>query len=204
MYKVFIDNKEVRFVESTVKKNKKRLVKVLFSEVNTYKRLALKLHELVEKQVLLVICEGVDQSFQKIFKGHEKMSAAGGIVQRNKTILAIYRLEKWDFPKGKLEEGEIPETAAYREIEEECGIQGHILVNKICETYHTYEWKGKPVLKRNYWFHFIYLGSKKLVPQTEEDITDVRWLKKSKLKEFESNTYASILTVLNDWKKKFG
>jgi 8-oxo-dGTP pyrophosphatase MutT (NUDIX family) len=204
MYKVFIDNREVRFVELTVKKNKKRFLKVLFSEVNTYGKLASKLNELTDKQVLLVACSDVDKAFDKVFRAHQKMTTAGGVVQRKSRILAIYRLGKWDFPKGKLEPGEIPEIAAYREIEEECGIHGHVLLNKICETYHTYEEKGKKILKRNHWFQFVYTGPKKLIPQTEEDISEALWLKKSKLKRFEANTYASILSVLNDWKKKFG
>lgn len=204
MYKVFIDNKEVRFVELTVKKTKKCFEKVLFSEVNTYKLLISKLAELAHKQVLLVLCSDVDKSFEKIFRAHQKITTAGGIVQRKSRILAIYRLGKWDLPKGKLEADETPEVAGYREIEEECGIQGHVLLNKICETYHTYDEKGKKVLKRNHWFLFAYKGPKTLVPQTEEDISKAVWLKKRELKQFEANTYASILSVLKDWKKKFG
>lgn len=103
-----------------------------------------------------------------------------------------------------MKKNEDPEAAAYREIEEECGISGHILVNKICETYHTYELGGKKVLKRNYWFRFTYNGPKVLIPQTEEDISEATWMKRSNLSTFENNTYASILSVLKSWKKKFG
>src|SRR5688500_14172701 len=41
------------------------------------------------------------------FKQHLKLiQAAGGLVHtENDTILLIYRLKKWDLPKGKLDEG---------------------------------------------------------------------------------------------------
>ena len=204
MYKVFIDNKEVRFVELSLKKEKKRFESLLFPELGGSKAFFQKVNSLEKGKVLLVRCADPKADFKKLFKSYKKISAAGGIVERKKSILAIYRLDKWDLPKGKIEKNEDPQTAAYREIEEECGISGHILSDKICETYHTYEWGGKKVLKRNYWFRFTYDGPKVLIPQVEEDISEATWMKKSNLSTFENNTYASILSVLKSWKKKFG
>lgn len=204
MYKVFIDNKEVRFVELALKKEKRRFESVLFPELGSAKSFLQRVGKLSKGKVLLVLCADPKKDFKKMFKSYQKISAAGGVVERKDSILAIYRLKKWDLPKGKIEKNEDPEAAAYREIEEECGISGHILVNKICETYHTYELGGKKVLKRNYWFRFTYNGPKVLIPQTEEDISEATWMKRSNLSTFENNTYASILSVLKSWKKKFG
>ena len=204
MYKVFIENKEVRFVELALKKEKKRFESVLFPELGSTKSFLQRVGKMKSGKVLLVRCADPGADFKKLFKSYKKISAAGGVVERKNSILAIYRLGKWDLPKGKIEKTEDPETAAYREIEEECGISGHVLTDQICETYHTYEFGGKKVLKRNYWFRFSYDGPKDLVPQTDEDISKAIWMKKNKLTAFEDNTYASILSVLKSWKKKFG
>ena len=204
MYKVFIDNKEVRFVELSLKKEKKRFESILFPELKGAKSFLQKVNSLEKGKVLLVRCADPKADFKKLFKSYKKISAAGGIVERKNSILAIYRLGKWDLPKGKIEKEEDPQTAAYREIEEECGISGHLLRDKICETYHTYEFGGKKVLKRNYWFRFTYDGPKVLIPQTEEDISEATWMKRSRLSTFENDTYASILSVLKSWRKKFG
>ncbi|MEL7002667.1 MAG: NUDIX domain-containing protein, partial [Bacteroidota bacterium] len=44
--------------------------------------------------------------------------AAGGLVKKGQKTLMIYRLKKWDLPKGKLEDGEKNRIAAQREVEE--------------------------------------------------------------------------------------
>lgn len=204
MYKVFIDNKELVFVESWLKKSKKRTLVVRFDDFEKTKDILNLRSELAESKRLVVVCEDLDAQFSRTFHKFKKISAAGGVVRRKSSILAIHRLGKWDLPKGKIEKGEDPETAAYREIEEECGISGMHIISRITETYHTYEMNGSKFLKRNYWFYFIYKGDKKLIPQTEEDISVAKWVKINGLKEFESDSYASILEVLKQWRKKFG
>jgi len=125
------------------------------------------------------------------------IEAAGGkVFNTENAILGIYRLEKWDLPKGKVEKGETIQQAAIREVEEECGISGLEIVKELKSTYHTYWIKGKHCLKRTYWFEMAYSGSEKLVPQIEEDIQMVKWTTNDDLSEFKSNTYASILDVI--------
>lgn len=204
MYKVFRDNKEIRFVSLPIKKSVKGFVTVYLSDFASTKEFFIYIDSLDKGSRVRVACEDVETAFKKVFYRFTKISAAGGIVQRKKSILVIHRLGKWDLPKGKIEKGEIPELAAYREIEEECGVHGHVLFEKIGETYHTYSMGDKHVLKRNYWFYFLYRGEKKLVAQTEEDITEAVWMKKDDLSKLKSNTYPSILAVLKSWQKKFG
>ena len=51
------------------------------------------------------------------------IEAAGGLVKNeNGDYLFIYRNDKWDLPKGKIEKDEKTKVAAVREVEEECGI----------------------------------------------------------------------------------
>jgi 8-oxo-dGTP pyrophosphatase MutT (NUDIX family) len=51
--------------------------------------------------------------------------AAGGVVERDGTVLLVHRPEydDWSFPKGKLEDDETWEEAAVREVEEETGLR---------------------------------------------------------------------------------
>lgn len=204
MYKVFIDNVEVRFVQKSKKKLKKGILFLELADFNSNKDFFQRVSACKEGDRIIVNCKSVEEDFKKVFRSYTKISAAGGIVQRKKAILIIERLGKWDLPKGKIEKGELPQLAAYREIEEECGIQGHMLFDAICETYHTYSFKNKKILKRNYWYYFLYSGPKELTAQSEEDITKAEWMKKAQLKDVGKNTYASINAVLKSWNKKFG
>ena len=46
------------------------------------------------------------------------IKAGGGVVNNNKNqILFIYRLKRWDLPKGKLDKGETIRECAEREVE---------------------------------------------------------------------------------------
>src|SRR5690606_14096302 len=82
-------------------------------------------------------------NLEKLWKEFKKyfhyLEAAGGIVKnKNNEILFIHRLDKWDLPKGKVEAGETTESAALREVEEECGINNLKLLGFLTQTYHIY------------------------------------------------------------------
>ena len=75
------------------------------------------------------------------------IKAGGGVVRKNESLLMIYRLNRWDLPKGKLEKDEAWETGAKREVEEECNISVN-MDGKICSTWHSYSLNGKNILKK--------------------------------------------------------
>jgi 8-oxo-dGTP pyrophosphatase MutT (NUDIX family) len=126
------------------------------------------------------------------------IQAAGGVVKNpeGKTLF-IFRNDKWDLPKGKMEKGEDPQQCAIREVEEECGISGLSVVRELPSTYHTYLIGTKLILKRTYWYEMKYAGSQKPVPQTEEGITEVKWLGESEIISAMENTYSSIRELLS-------
>lgn len=129
------------------------------------------------------------------------IEAAGGIViNPDGKYLFIQRLGYWDLPKGKIDRGETIEQAAVREVEEECGIDGLNITAPAGQTYHTYEHKGWDVLKVTHWFamHSNFTGT--LVPQTEEGISEVRWLSKADIEQMVlPKTYVSIAELVRNW-----
>jgi 8-oxo-dGTP pyrophosphatase MutT (NUDIX family) len=131
------------------------------------------------------------------FSFFNNIEAAGGIVQnKDGELLFIYRLSKWDLPKGKMEAGENKAACAKREVEEETGINGLQLQHKIGETYHTYYAFGKFNIKTTHWYYFNCLTKQTLQPQLEEDITEVRWVRTDSLGALMQNTYPAIKDIL--------
>ncbi|MGV6862716.1 MAG: NUDIX hydrolase [Putridiphycobacter sp.] len=189
MYKVFIENKPVIFKINPDLKKKNRIVKK-----QVWKEIQKGLKRKKSKLVFEIKNKG---EFFKIFEDYKYIIAAGGLVQKKKKFLFIKRNGVWDIPKGKLEKGEKIKKAAIREIVEECGVNPPKIKQHLIDTYHTYEYKGKLVLKRTYWY-WMTANEKdtKLVPQKEEGITKVSYLKAKKFKKIKRNTYASIIEVM--------
>lgn len=145
----------------------------------------------------IVLHKDLVQLKKAFFKHFTIIEAAGGIVQNEKKeVLFIFRRGKWDLPKGKMEKKETAEAAAAREIEEETGVKDLKLKKKIGETYHTYDEYGKHILKISHWFYFTCNSAQKLQPQTEEDITEIKWVKTKDIKEPMNNTYENIKDIV--------
>ncbi|MCJ8211080.1 NUDIX domain-containing protein [Mucilaginibacter sp. RS28] len=134
---------------------------------------------------------------KKMQKTATLITAAGGLVKnKKKECLFIYRNDRWDLPKGKLEKLERPRAGAVREVEEECGIEIYKSGKKICKTYHAYTMKGQVVLKKTHWYKMTYKGGGKLKPQLEEGITEVRFFEKGNMQEILANTFPLIEEVM--------
>ena len=133
----------------------------------------------------------------EFFKHFNLIKAAGGLVENaDGKILLIFRRGKWDLPKGKLDEGETIAECAKREVQEETGLQNLEVGKRIKITYHTYLQFGKHILKESHWYAMKATGKENLIPQTEEDITQIIWAKKEDLNEYYSNTYPTVIDVL--------
>lgn len=151
-------------------------------------------------QPLSLVClcpdfEGVKQFVKAQFR---IIQAAGGLVRKRDKFLLIYRLGKWDLPKGKLERGEKKRQAAVREVEEECGIEAE-LVSKLCTTWHTYIQEGKRILKKTTWYNMNCLDDSHMEPQYVENIEDIKWMTLEQAQRALSNSYRSIQGVMEAW-----
>ena len=102
--------------------------------------------------------------------------------EKEKEIALIYRREKWDIPKGKLDPGESYEACAIREVQEELGIEEIQCFQPLGSTWHCYERKGSFCVKRTYWYQ-METSETTFHPQEEEDIEEVAWFPWSKAKE---------------------
>lgn len=136
----------------------------------------------------------LEKTFRKKFT---LVQAAGGLVLNDAgEILMMLRRGKWDLPKGKLDPGESLETCAVREVQEETGVQEVELKKPLIITYHTYDESGKHILKESHWYLMKAPGTQVLIPQTEEQITQLKWVPAQQVKEYSNNTFPSIIDVL--------
>ncbi|WP_163708842.1 NUDIX hydrolase [Mangrovibacterium lignilyticum] len=164
---------------------------------------SLKSRKYVEEPIYKCLIE--KDLVHKVIQQMNPIPAAGGIVRNIQgEILFIKRLGVWDLPKGKIEEGESTESAAVREVEEECGIGSMVIQRKLPSTYHIYQSPYLPeddnwVWKETSWFEMSYSGSDIPVPQTEEDIAEVRWFAPSQLDQVFQSTYGNLRDLLNDY-----
>jgi 8-oxo-dGTP pyrophosphatase MutT (NUDIX family) len=125
--------------------------------------------------------------------------AAGGIViNPNKEILWIFRRGFWDLPKGKLDPNESIEACAIREVMEETGISNLVLGDLILTTKHLYHdtYLKTEVEKTTYWYQMTTDTIQEGVPQTEEDIEAIVWVKKADLAPYLAKTYENINQVM--------
>ena len=189
MYKVFVNDCQIIMIDN--KKISTSFNKVAFETISII--------EIIENffqcknEGLCLLCNNLEDNWRD-FQSHFKIQkAAGGkVLNANNETLFIYRFNKWDLPKGKLESGESILECAVREVEEECGISNLQIEKELETTYHIFERKGKLILKITYWFLMSTTYTGKLTPQFEEGIEQVVFKKEDETVEALKNTYENI------------
>ena len=135
-------------------------------------------------------------------KKFKVIKAAGGIVQNNENkILFIYRLGKWDLPKGKKDKGEKIKDCAVREVEEETNTKVKI-IKRNCTTWHTYTRYKKFILKKTVWYKMKCIDDSKMKGQKKEKIEKVRWMENKIINEILINSFKSLSYVVKKYFKK--
>lgn len=131
---------------------------------------------------------------------HEQFTpidAGGGVVtNEHNQVLMIFRRGKWDLPKGKCDDGETIDACALREVSEETGLHKLKLGEKICDTYHVYSQNKQNLLKRTAWYKMTGTIKEEPVPQAEENIQEVRWVKDEDLPLIVFKSYEAIREVM--------
>lgn len=158
----------------------------------------LKQNSIKKLEEITFIVKNYNAVIDDIKKDYTIIKAAGGLVLNEGEVLMIWRLKKWDLPKGKLDKGEKPKKAAVREVEEECNVKVK-LGKKICHTWHTYKQNGRRILKKTYWYRMYCVDDTHMKPQLEENIEETKWMNEAELKEALYNTYPSIRDVFRHY-----
>ncbi len=208
MYKVFVNNQSIHFVKN-INVQLFDNENVEFYQYHSKRALLAVIAEFISKKItlhLFIYCpENLTEVFSFFKSQYLEIKAGGGLVTNtNDEFLFIYRLGKWDLPKGKLDKGETIKACAKREIEEETGVDNLNIIRKLPDTYHIYTEKNKNIIKHCYWFLMQTACNHELQPQTKENITKAVWLKKEAILEAMNNTYPSISGLIyNYFKIKF-
>ena len=116
---------------------------------------------------------------------NNKIKTAGGIVIKNNKILFIFKNNRWDLPKGKLEKGNTLKETALIEVSEETGLPQKKLkiLRKLIPTYYYKKIEKKTILKKTDWYLIEFVGKEKtsLVPDINEGITKCKWFSLSQI-----------------------
>ena len=126
------------------------------------------------------------------------VKAAGGLVRKKEKFLMIYRMKKWDLPKGKIEKGEKNRKAAAREVEEECNVTVKV-DGKICTTWHTYTMNKRAMIKKTRWYIMDVVDDSKMRPAFAEDIEETRWMNGKEVYHALEHSYKSISYVFEQY-----
>jgi ADP-ribose pyrophosphatase YjhB (NUDIX family) len=134
-----------------------------------------------------------EEILKKFTKKIPLVVAAGGVVTNKKgKVLFIYRNDKWDLPKGKLDKGETFEECAIREVMEETGVTDLTIENYLRTTYHIFKRNGKYKLKEVHWYAMKTAYEGKLKGEKKEGIIKVKWKGPRKIKQALENSYTNI------------
>ncbi len=194
MYKVFFNERSLTFSNQPVENAKN----MLFHHVSQFDEAFHFLSNSVAEEVH-IFSESIEEVWTLFKHNFKLIQAAGGIVRNDKEeYLFIFRLGKWDLPKGKMEAGETKEESAIREIEEECGISNLELKEFIMPTYHIY-FQREYIIKETFWFDVAYHGHEHPQPQVEEGIETVEWKKEEEIPSLLKNSYPNIQLLLDNY-----
>ncbi len=197
MYKVFFNDRKLVLTDNFSKHFQVKYgLFYKFRDEEDLKEL-IQLYRMLSRIDSLYIFHSDIDELREVFKNcFVRINAAGGLVRNsNGDFLMIHRRGRWDLPKGKLDKGEDFMQAALREVEEETGLT-HLKVERpLISTYHTYPYKDSLALKKTTWFEMIYSGDASPVPQTEEDIIEIRWVPAGQLPVYLDKSYPAIRDV---------
>ncbi len=196
MYEVFVDDK---LIVLTSKWEKETDFRLFLLDTCSLEKIV---HQLVKGTLQTVHLYHPDASLLlKKFKTKiGTILAAGGLVSNpGKQVLFIYRNDKWDLPKGKVNRRETTEKAALREVEEETGVKRLVVDTFLKKTYHIFKSNGVYKLKETYWYAMHTDFNEEFSPQLAEGISEVVWKDANQAKEALKNSYRNIVQLFTEY-----
>jgi len=196
--KIYFNNKFIEFASSQTQSSQNQTIKIYDAKnKQTLKNIIYDFLDQNNSNSVQIFNYNFEQVFNYFKESYSYIEAAGGFIERDNHYLFIHRLGKWDLPKGKLEKKETIENGAKRECEEECAVKNLEIVKQLTSTYHIYPYKTGYALKQTYWFYMKTNYAEKLIPQTEENIDEVKWFSEKEVKTIAFNdTYLTIKDVI--------
>ena len=196
MYKVFYNQKSLHF--TTVLSNNSKTTPLFFIKYASANSIIKALKDRVVTEVYLYH-SNVKKIEKHFFKTFPSVEAAGGLVKhQDGRYLFIYRNNKWDLPKGKIEKNETLIKAAKREVSEETGVTDLEIKRPLPITYHIYNANGKFKVKKTYWYLMKSKFNGSLIPQFEENIKMAVWKGINEIPKLMENAYENIKIVLKE------
>lgn len=199
LYKIYYEDKKLIIAdEADLNFNGNNTLFAAFDNVEILKSLIDTLLSGPSIETLYIYGEKPDLIWDAFKSLYTVIDAAGGLtLNKASHALLIFRHNKWDLPKGKVEKKETIEEAAIREVIEECGVKDLVIESKLCNTYHIYSLGDKQVLKISHWYLMrCHDNEPELKPQIIEGITDAKWMTATDALNILDNTYSSVRDVL--------
>lgn len=189
MYKVFVNDKPL-FLTNQVQKETD--FKLFLLESVDIKKLIVKIFQNKIQKAFLYHPD--EKLIMKTLRAKLPVEKAGGGLVYNKDgdVLFIFRNGKWDLPKGGTEKNETIEETAMREVEEETGVTGLAITEKLQRTYHIFKRNGRYKLKITQWFEMRTKYEGTLQGQADEGIERVEWVNPKDIKFLLENSYENI------------
>ena len=113
----------------------------------------------------------------------ERQVSAGGVAYRRQgdrievALIAVGQKNRWQLPKGMIDEAERPAEAALREVREEAGIRTELLAPLDTVEYWYYGQRGGERIRYHKFVHFFllrYLDGD--VQEHDHEVNEARWV----------------------------
>lgn len=109
--------------------------------------------------------------------------SAGGVVYRDlgsgavEVALILTHEGRWQLPKGWVEDGETPEGAALREVEEEAGIRGRVVGPiETIDYWFTPTYESEPVRIHKFVHFYLLEYDSGSTENHDDEVQEARWV----------------------------
>ena len=198
MYKVFFNQKPILLTTDIIPpKEDSPFFYVKF----TNKKFIVQMLKSKKVKMLYLFHSKEDKLWYYFLNMFKLVEAAGGLVRNLETnhYLFIFRNQKWDLPKGRINKNEEVKDAAIREVEEETGAENLSIIKSLNTTYHIFKKNRKYRLKKTFWYLMETDYTGELTPEKKEGIEKANWIDKKLIASLKSRMYQNINLVISDY-----